>query len=111
MQAVRCLGGFSFCRRLSYLAVPCYNSAAGSVRDTFNRWRNIAISHKKILTLVHSFFSSCGGLCFFRMDSPRISSAMSVVNQTVEDAVSDGGIANLLVYSPRFVSCQIRLPN
>ena len=27
----------------------------------------------KMLTLVHSFFSSCGGLRFLRMDSPRIS--------------------------------------
>jgi len=27
----------------------------------------------KMLTFVHSFFSSCGGLRFFRMDSPRIS--------------------------------------
>jgi hypothetical protein len=53
--------------------VTYYNSAAGRVSATFNRWRNIAISHKKILTLVQSFFSSCGGLCFFRMDSPRIS--------------------------------------
>jgi len=35
--------------------------------------RNIANSHSKMLTLVHSFFSSCGGLRFLRMDSPRIS--------------------------------------
>jgi len=28
---------------------------------------------QKILTSVHSFFSSCGGLRFLRMDSPRIS--------------------------------------
>ena len=32
-------------------------------------WRKLAISHSKMLTLVHSFFSSCGGLHFFRMDS------------------------------------------
>src|SRR5271166_2232936 len=28
---------------------------------------------KKMLTLVHSFFSSCGGLRFLRMDSTRMS--------------------------------------
>jgi hypothetical protein len=38
-----------------------------------NDWRDIANSHSKMLTLVHSFFSSCGGLRFLRMDSPRIS--------------------------------------
>ena len=33
----------------------------------------IANSHSKMLTLVHSFLSSCGGSRFLRMDSPRIS--------------------------------------
>ena len=38
-----------------------------------NHWRDFANSHSKMLTLVHSFFSSYGGLRFLRMDSPRIS--------------------------------------
>ncbi len=43
--------------------------------------RQIPNSHSKMLTLVHSFFSSCGGLRFLRMDSPRISSAVGIVNR------------------------------
>jgi hypothetical protein len=48
-------------------------STWGQASPCSDRCCDIAISRSKMLTLVHSFFSSCGGLRFFRMDSPRIS--------------------------------------
>ena len=51
-------------------AVPFHTWGVAFSRITVVK---IAISHSKMLTLVHSFFSSGGGLRFLRMDSPRIS--------------------------------------
>jgi len=50
----------------------------------------------KMLTLVHSFFSSCGGLrsCAWTLRASRCDERCA---PDVEDAVSDGGIADLLV--------------
>src|SRR6266851_5192999 len=47
---------------------------------------------------LHSFFSSCGGLRFFRIDSPRISMRCALcTKRSIEDAIGNGGIADLLV--------------
>jgi len=40
--------------------------------------------------LAHSFFSSCGGLRFFRRIRRHLD-AMGIMNQTVEDAIGDRG--------------------
>jgi len=68
------------------------------VSDKWSRPNTVRKVEFKLLQF-HSFFSSFsrGGLRFLRIDSPRISNAMGIVHQAIEDAIGDGRIGDLLV--------------